>query len=551
MSDHYRSLWRTSAYEAVPHTKDFPEALLVLPEAFDGSIGQGNATKINITIRLNQDGPSILGIKDNGIGIQNERRLLGWSAHKSTDNMHRNGHGLKKFMTKWNSDYDSEWSIRYRKKGKNVNILEGPFNGQETKSYENETDCCALMPSGTEINFKFNRNVLTTENNIYNDAEGLYKGIKELIQTRYSETILRKTEFIIDIECNDYSKIVHINQRSSFTIGSEWHSFQFSVENNSSYQKQYSNNINIDGGYYTLDIYKADTKGVTTLKKEFNIYGGKSINDQRVHIGLNGRIIEPIELCQMLGMTGHNDYNGWLSFVNFIPNTDDLCDLEKLPIPCTTKVSLYRNNPAFIEFKRNFTEIYTNVYKTTKKSLINPTPLPKQAPAQLTLTTQVILPAVTVIKPLLDTTPDITTTPASAQAKPVSAQTKPVSAQTKPVSAQTKPASAQRKIVIKKTVLTIETGLIYLEKWKSSNNNIIELGNIVDNMIAGYQKEKFGNTSSAPINDILQLLDFESKFKVLISIIQRKYPNKLNYSTTLMLCGSDLDKEYKKFNINE
>jgi hypothetical protein len=42
--------WRSSAHEAVPYTDDFPECLLVLPELYDGSLNQGNATEIHTEI---------------------------------------------------------------------------------------------------------------------------------------------------------------------------------------------------------------------------------------------------------------------------------------------------------------------------------------------------------------------------------------------------------------------------------------------------------------------------------------------------------------------
>jgi hypothetical protein len=147
-TEEFHALWRSSAFEAVPYTDDFPEALLVLPELIDGSIGQGQASKIILQITLNGT-KSNLKVRDNGVGIKNERRLLQWAAQKASDNLHRNGHGTKKCLTKWEQDYTkANWTIKYRLLGKNLQIIKGPFKGRDTDVSEDETDETTLMPSG-------------------------------------------------------------------------------------------------------------------------------------------------------------------------------------------------------------------------------------------------------------------------------------------------------------------------------------------------------------------------------------------------------------------
>ena len=148
-TEEYHALWRSSAHEAVPYTDDYPEALLVLPELCDGSIGQGNATRITMRIELNGEKSKLI-VSDNGGGIRNERRLLAWAASKATSNIHRNGHGTKKCLTKWEPDYEkAKWEIRWRLPGKNLQTTEGPFRGYSPDYVVDDegADTHTLVPS--------------------------------------------------------------------------------------------------------------------------------------------------------------------------------------------------------------------------------------------------------------------------------------------------------------------------------------------------------------------------------------------------------------------
>ncbi len=353
MSEDYSALWRSSAFEAVPYTDDFPEALLVLPELFDGSIGQGEANKITVSIQMNDALSGTLKVSDNGVGIKNERRLLQWAAQKAMDNLHRNGHGTKKCLTKWNQEYETaKWSICYRRNGKNLQHIKGPFKGRDTFSEEIEDDEKTLMPSGTEISIKFNLSVLAS----LSTSKSLSDKIREIIQTRYSQEILAHTEFVLDIE--DVKK----KRTVVSSYGQKWRSFKRAVEDsveNGTVNVVYSERHTIAGGYYQMDIFHIDVAGNTSfaLKKEFPLYGCKSMKSSRAHISINGRMVEAIPIYKLLGKeANHNDFNGWLAFVDFIPNTGE--DFDRLPVPCTTKVSFYENDPVFKEFTKNFEKIF-------------------------------------------------------------------------------------------------------------------------------------------------------------------------------------------------
>ena len=401
-TEEFHALWRSSAFEAVPYTDDFPEALLVLPELIDGSIGQGQATKIILQITLNTT-KSNLKVRDNGVGIKNERRLLQWAAQKASDNLHRNGHGTKKCLTKWEQDYiKANWTIKYRLAGKNLQIIKGPFKGRDTDVSEDETDQTTLMPSGVEISIDFDTTILA---GLAENPDSLFKALKELIQTRYSESVFEKTEFIIDISAGDAAK--KLAPHSSKNAKAPWHSFKACVEKSLEdprISKVYTKTVQIEGGQYVVEVFYNTILGNTafTLKKEFPKYGLKSMKSSRAHVSLDGRMIEAIPIYQLMGRdANHNDFNGFIVFVNFTPNTP--ADFNKLPSPCTTKVSLYENDPVLTIFKADFAKMMAPVIKDVlakvekdkakaskekeeKDRLVNPAgvvPVPMPAPGML------------------------------------------------------------------------------------------------------------------------------------------------------------------------
>jgi hypothetical protein len=361
-TEEYHALWRSSAHEAVPYTDDFPEALLVLPELCDGSIGQGNATRITIRIDLNGD-DSKLTVSDNGGGIRNERRLLAWAASKATSNIHRNGHGTKKCLTKWEPDYEkAKWTIRWRLPGKNLQTTMGPFKGYSPDSVVDDEgeDTNTLMPSGCEISIWFSATSILTDR-LANNPDGVYTAIREIIQTRYSEETLSKTEFILDISHPSSPKLLSRSSRKE-----KWHSFKTCVEEavkSGVAKNRHSSTYEFDGGYYRIDIYsiEGDGKRKFKLKDEFPTYGHKNMKCSRVHISIDGRTIEAKHVSLIMDRENHNRFNGFIPFVQFIPNSKG--DYAKLPIPCTTKVSMYVNDKVFMDFEKKFTEIFPAIVR--------------------------------------------------------------------------------------------------------------------------------------------------------------------------------------------
>ena len=357
--DDWEGLWRGSATEAVPYAEDYTEALIVLPELWDGAIGQGQASTVTTTMKWLTEEKALLTVKDDGLGIKNERRLLRWAAPKSTDNLHRNGHGTKKALTKFHRDYPTAvWTIKYRRKGKNLQIISGPFLGNDTKveEVEESDDHETLMPSGTQIEIEFNPTVL---GKYAADCDGLHNALRELVTTRMSEAVLQKTDFIIDIQKFKYSKSI-----SGKAAG--WHSFEWHMENAiaSKTTKVVSKHVEqIVGGRWEYTQYHILPSGKSSyhLKdpRMFPLYGQKNMLGSRVHISLDDRMIEAIHMYKIMkSPANHNNYNGQVGFVRFFADSPQAA-VDHMPIPCTTKVSFYENGDVFKKFKEvlyNFIE---------------------------------------------------------------------------------------------------------------------------------------------------------------------------------------------------
>ena len=340
----FKGLWRASANEAVPYTDDFPECLLVLPELLDGSIVQGNATVLSMSFKWISDTQMEVIVRDNGEGIKNERRLLQWAAAKSVSTIHKNGHGLKKSFTKFMRDFDSaNWTIQYRKKNRNIQTISSPFLGPDTKVEENEHDEQSLMPSGTCIRFVCDTSVLGSKYSEY--PKNLLNGIREIITTRYSEEILNRVDFQIELQRGAVS--IKTSSKED-----EWHSFEWHIQQRIPGQvlKKMEISSQIPGGEWIYREYYLHLNGATAydLKSDelFPVYGRKNQKTSRVHTYVDNRAIEAIPFYRILGRdTSHNDENGLFGFWYFTPNSPE--DFDKMPQPATTKVSFYENDPIF------------------------------------------------------------------------------------------------------------------------------------------------------------------------------------------------------------
>jgi len=325
MNTEFHSLWRASANEAVMYSNDYPEALLVLPELIDGALGDGKASEISIEIDMNGE-KSVLRVKDNGVGIVNERRLQDWAAkHSSLKSEHIYGHGSKKCLTKWMPDYETaEWKIKWRKQDKRglsgaLHILSSPFLGLDTEHQQDDIDEKTCEISGTEWEIHFDLNILCNET-----AVGLMKNLREIICTRYEKSLYHPFEIKITIS----HAHGHIKESSN-----TWKTLKETLDDEikkKTVTKYYDFIDSVDDTQFTCQIYKITTDGRGFKLDGFPLYGVKNMKASRIHIANKNRYIEALPYANFLGKESHNSDNGTIGFVNFIEGP--------LPTPCTTKV---------------------------------------------------------------------------------------------------------------------------------------------------------------------------------------------------------------------
>jgi hypothetical protein len=371
-TDEFGGLWRGSAMEKVPYTDDFPEPLLVLPELYDGAIGQGKATEIITSFVERAAGEWFVLVKDNGNGIRNIPRLLRWAAPTSLDNYHRNGHGLKKALTKFAPDYASaDWTIQWRNPGQFLQTIRAPFLGIDTPidTDEDNQDTTTLMPSGTRISIRTDLSLFGA----YASPSELLRGVKEIIKTRMSETVLRRVRFRVTIK--------PLNEPLQTEDSDEWHSFKWWVQRcvqGGTVEMIRENEAHDSGGApWLLSWYRIVENGAKNydLKREFPIYGAKNQRGQRVMIALQDRIIEYAPYHKFVGKpVSHNSDNGIIVIVEFMSP-----DLARKPEPSTTKVSMYEHGDIYKAFVRDLRAI-----------LSGPVPVPVPIPGPFPIVPPVI-----------------------------------------------------------------------------------------------------------------------------------------------------------------
>ena len=405
-ANEYHALWRASANEGVPYSEDFPEALLVLPEFMDGSLGAGNASKIDIIFDITNPKECKLIVNDNGKGLVSEKRMKDWSSKDTGNNETENiyGNGSKKALSKFMPDFgNAKWELFWRKQDKRglsgaLNILSSPFNGLDTKHIEDDENENICPIHGTCWKITFDISVLGK----FNKPADLMNALQEIIRSRYEPS--KYQPYIIDIKINNGATTLQQNS-------TEWKSLKEHLDDeiqNGNVNKTHESTITVDNTTATYSFYEIVGDG-----RKYNIpgmptYGRKNMTSSRVHLARNGRYIEAMPYSKFIGKEQHNSQNGKIGFVMFTG--------EELPTPCTTKVKFQEECPIFkkmtaLIIKHIITPPAKNPV-TVKPAVVTP---PPTTTAIVTATTQVVQKPVAVVKQKQTLLPVATSSPSTTK----------------------------------------------------------------------------------------------------------------------------------------
>ena len=345
-SDYFHGLWRASANEGVPYSEDFPEPLLVVPELIDGALGDGKASIINIHMDISNPEECILKVADNGEGIKSVKRMKDWTSKDTGNakNEHEYGHGSKKCLTKWMPDYKTaKWDLYWRTQDKRgvssvLNCLSSPFKGLETTHIEDDVneDICPIR--GTQWDIKFKLSILgkySDKVQTPNQVKSIMESLRELICVRYEYSYYH--DYTINLSITDGKTI--LKEKSS-----DWKTLKQCLEDEiqkGNVKKLYDFKITEDKTNVNCSKYKIIPDGRTFNLPNFPTFGRKNMKASRVHIGRNGRYIEPMPYSKFIGSVVHNDDNGTIMFIMYTG--------DELPTPCTTKVKLQEECPIYIK----------------------------------------------------------------------------------------------------------------------------------------------------------------------------------------------------------
>lgn len=345
-----------------------PQLFRLWPEPWDNSIRYGATNIWNSIIYDIDTGKFNIGIRDNGRGFseEGESRFLQLAAETDANEASRYGWGLKAFIASCCPNYFDFWEIatRYINTAR-PNIYKGPYKGKYTKCTPGPSDM--LFPSGTSITMSAEKKNFNTSKIPYETGKEMAALFKEIVCTRYSESVLRSVRFHFTITGSDGVSV----EMDSWAEGEEWHSLEFclklAVEQGfaSVLVPETLRNFDREGRMKVRHIVY-EINSMSKSKKnanygpltDFPLYGRRSIDSTLIHHFNNQRMIEAIPKGTATSKKFHNSENGQIGFVQFIP-TNAETDYPLMPRPATIKTSYLTTTPEWAEWMSMLKNIYS------------------------------------------------------------------------------------------------------------------------------------------------------------------------------------------------
>ena len=361
--------WRCWSSMSIDGDERVPMLFRLLPEPWDNSIRYGATNIWNRMVFNAETGKFDIVIRDDGSGFseRGEERFLQPAAENDANEASRYGWGLKAFIACACPNYFDSWEISTRYQNTlRPNIFKGPYKAKYTKCVAGPSDM--LFPSGTAITLSADKSKFNTSKISYEGGAAMAALFKEIICTRYSESVLCSVRFHFSITGSDGETI----EMDSWAPGAEWHSFEYCMK------------LAVSQGIATVIIPESfrnfDAEGrmkvrhVTyqinsmTKKKnadygplnDFHLYGRRNMDSTLIHHFNNQRMIQSLPKGVATGKHFHNSENGQIGFVQFIPANAET-DYGLMPRPATIKTSYLTSTPEWSKWIGMLKDIYTAV----------------------------------------------------------------------------------------------------------------------------------------------------------------------------------------------
>jgi hypothetical protein len=346
-----------------------PMLFRLWPETWDNS-GKYGATNIWNTITYNPEtGKFDINIRDNGSGFseRGEERFLQLAAETDANEASRYGWGLKAFIASACPNYFDSWEIATRYQNTlRPNIFKGPYKAKYTKCVAGPSDM--LFPSGTSITMSADKSKFNTSKIPYESAAAMAALFKEIVCTRYSESVLCSIRFHFSITGADGVTV----EMDSWAPGSEWHSLEYCMK------------LAVEAGIATVMIPESFREfgdegrmkvrhivyQINPMPKkknvdygplnDFPLYGRRNMDSTLIHHFNNQRMIQSLPKGVATGKHFHNSENGQIGFAQFIPMNPDT-DYGLMPRPATIKTSYLTTSPEWTRWMGMLKDIYAGV----------------------------------------------------------------------------------------------------------------------------------------------------------------------------------------------
>jgi hypothetical protein len=368
-------LWKACAMMPSPYGDDYPTCLQNVTELTDGSVGKGDASEIGENWDITDPDDIRFSHEDNGPkGLERQTdasRLFTLASPDRTDKDHVYNMGTKLAMISFQPEYlKANWAITVRRGGNPNSVSKFRSPWRETGAMLDSEEIIPTDLTNQHIGFKYeafgiNKSVFKKHaDSFMESAEGALRILSERFRMKYNPSVLRGRKMHIQVKKGEEIK------KETFTE-ENWKSLQQTLREAVSQQKGHLL-FEVDVQHKRVrgkfSLYKLDDDSL--VKKTYPKFGTITSSASRVHFYNNDHLMESIPLHEVIGLAQHNDFNGYIGFIEFWSSTQDGDNFDDLAKSCTTKFSLDKSCENYVEMAKMYTvhakPIFTKMRKEKK-----------------------------------------------------------------------------------------------------------------------------------------------------------------------------------------